>query len=140
MKVEQKYKKLSNLEGVLIIIGSLCFICSYVFTLLHLGFRSQYGVHKQWEFLSTQQLWMINGALGLFGGIFLNYKRSIISGISGLFASLGITGFSLLYLSWRVQVEHVESIIMLGIGIVPGVFLYKILNRMFYSKSNDNKH
>ncbi|MDP2386676.1 MAG: hypothetical protein Q8M29_09920 [Bacteroidota bacterium] len=129
MTVEQKFKKASKLEGVLIIIGALSFICCYVFTLLHLGFRSQYGVHKQWQFLSTQQLWMINGALGLLGGIFLNYKKPIISGISGLVASIGITSFSLLYLSWREQVEHIESIIMLGIGIVPGVFLYKILNR-----------
>jgi hypothetical protein len=140
MTVEQIFKKASKLEAMLIIIGSLCFICCYVHTLIHLGFRSQYGEHKQWEFLSTQQLWMINGALGLLGGILLNYKKPIISSISGLVTSLGITGFSLLYLSWRVQVEHVESIIMLGIGIVPGVFLYKILNRVFHSKSNDNKH
>lgn len=133
MTVEQIFKKASKLERVLIIIGSLCFICCYVHTLLHLGFRNQDSNGKQWQFLSTQQLWMINGALGLLGGIFLNYKKPIISSISGFVTSLGITGFSLLYLSWRVQVEHLEAIIMLGIGIIPGVFLYKFLNRMFYS-------
>ena len=131
MTVEQKFKKASKLEAMLIIIGALSFICCYVFTILHLGFRSQYSNGKHWEFLSNQQLWMINGALGLLGGIFLNYKKPIISSISGLFASLGITGFSLLYLSWRVQVEHIESIVMLGIGILPGAFLYKFFNQKF---------
>lgn len=134
MTEEQKYKKLSNLEGVLIIIGALGFICCYVFTMLHLDFRNQYGEHKQWEFLSTQQLWMINGALGLLGGILLNYKKPIISSISGLATSLGITAFSILYLSWRVQVEHIESIIMLGIGIIPGVFLYKFFSQKYKKK------
>jgi hypothetical protein len=129
MTTEQKFKKATKLEGVLIIIGALSFICCYVFTMLHLGFRSQYGDHKQWQFLTAQQLWMINGALGLLGGILLNYKKPFISGISGLAASIGITGFSLLYLSWREQVAHIESIIMLGIGILPGVFLYKFLRK-----------
>lgn len=134
MTVEQKFKKATKLEGMLIIIGALSFICCYVFTMLHLGFRSQYGDHKQWQFLTTQQLWMINSALGLLGGILMNYKKPVISGISGLAASMGITGFSLLYLSWREQLEHIESIIMLGIGILPGVFLYKFLSKTFKRK------
>ena len=136
MTVEQKFKNATKLEAVLIIIGALCFICCYVFTMLHLGFRNQYGSHKQWDFLTAQQLWMINSALGLFGGILLNYKQAIISGISGFAAAIGITGFSMLYLSWREEVESIESIIMLGIGILPAVFLYNLLNRMLRSNSN----
>lgn len=135
MTVEQKFKNATKLEAVLIIIGALCFICCYVFTMLHLGFRNQYESPKQWDFLTAQQLWMINSALGLFGGILLNYKQAIISGISGFAAAIGITGFSMLYLSWREQVESIESIILLGIGILPGVFSYNFLNRMLRSNS-----
>lgn len=133
MTVEQKFKNSAKLERMLIIIGLVGFICCLVFTMLHLGFRNQYSNGKEWQFLTTQQLWLINGMFGSLGGIFLNYKKPIISGISGLATSISITGFSMLYLSWREEVASFESIFMLGIGILPGVFLYNFLNRFIRS-------
>lgn len=134
MTVEEKFKKASKLEGVLIIIGAVSFICITVFPMLHLGFRNQYGDHKQWQFLTTQQLWLINSTLGLLGGILMNYRKSIISGISGLVTSLVITGFSMIYFSWREQIAIIECVVILGIGIFAGALLYKFLNRMLYPK------
>lgn len=138
MTVETKFKAADTLQKIGIIIGSLCFICACVFVImLYLGFEKESTTPSVYssKILDTQQLFLLNGGLGLLGGFLLNFRRPIISAISGLVTSLGITGFTLLYSSWREEIFNFEIIIMLGIGLIPGVMLYNFLNKKFPIKS-----
>jgi hypothetical protein len=135
MTVEEKFKKATALQKVLIIIGCLCFITTGVFVISHLGFApSMHNNKTVYPFLTDEQLWLINAGSGLLGGILLNYKQPFISALSGLIAGLGITGFGILYASWRDSLANVEMLLVLGIGVLPGVFVYSFLVRKYKAR------
>jgi hypothetical protein len=135
LTVDAKFKKATTLQKVLIIIGCLCFITAGVFVITHLGFvPSTHHSKTANPFLTTEELWLINAGLGLFGGVLLNFKQPIISALSGLLAGLGITGFGIVYVSWRDSLVNVEMLLVLGIGVLPGVFVYSFLLRKYKAR------
>ena len=136
MTVEEKFSQLSKIEAVFAIIGALCFICITAFTILHLGFFDKNIHHNRpiQQFLTANQLWMLNLGLGLLGGILIDLRRWKIAWASGVIASAGITAFTMFYLSWRHSFMSPEIIIILVIGMTPGLILYNILKKAIYAK------
>jgi hypothetical protein len=130
MTVEDTFKQKNRLEGILFIIGCLCFISTVALVMVHLGFRREYIDHQSPKYsLEKGEVWLINICSGLLGGVLVNYKRYIISGISGLITSAAMTGLSFLYMGWRESMISYELLIPIGIGIIPGVFVYNFLSR-----------
>ncbi len=135
MTVEERFSQLSKIEGILAIIGALCFVTAVSFSIVHLGFVNEVQHHtKPFQFLTREQLWLINLGLGLLGGVLTDLRRFIIAGISGLIAVAGITGFAIFYLSWRADFMSLEIIIIICIGMIPGLFLYNSLKKQFYAR------
>lgn len=132
MTLDQKFKSATPVEKVLIVLACLCFICICVFTTVHSGFYSESSIDsttKRMSFLNPVQLWLLNSVLGIGGGILMNHKKLFISGVSGLVAALGITGFAIWYLSFRETVISYEMLLIMGLGCLPGVLLYRFLTR-----------
>jgi len=126
LDLEEKKREKSKFEGILTLIGLVCFICIVVIVILHLGFidRSISYNTKPMYFLTKQQLWVTNSILGIIGGTFINFQKKVIMAICGLIIALSITGFSLLYFGWRTNILMVEIIIPLGLGVIPGIYIY----------------
>lgn len=137
MAVDTKFKEANTPQKITAIIGCLLFINAWVMVLmLYLGFGKANTTSVEMKVFDTQQIFLLNTAQGLLGGALMNYKRPFISAISGMVAALGITGFTILYASWRESILTVESLFMLGIGIIPGVALYNFLNRTINKPNN----
>lgn len=85
--------------------------------------------------LSRNEFLLCAALIGMASGIMMEYRRFVIAGISGLVGGLSIVGFTMLYISWREWYAMVETIIMLGIGIIPGLTLYNFLARKFPIKT-----
>ena len=67
---------------------------------------------KQFQFLTREQLRLINIGLGLLGSILMDLRRIIIAGILGLIAVAGITGFAIFYKSFRHDFMIIEKEIL----------------------------
>ncbi len=132
METPEKSTAPSRLPVILGIIGCLCFICTPVFVTSHLGFVDAHIGHSPMsQFLTRTELWCINGALGILGGVLLNYKRPFISGMSGLIGTLSVTGFTLLYVSWRSTIWTAEYFLLLLLGLLPGILFYYFIREKF---------
>lgn len=133
---ETQHDKLKHLDRFRMILVFLAFVVPVGFTLAHLGFQPD-SVHGNQDktFLSTDILFFINTACGLFGGIVMSTgKRLMImfTGIlSGAVTTLATTAASILYFSWRTSIVSLEVVIPLGAGIITGVLTYKILTKIF---------
>lgn len=127
------FKKASTKDKAFIIIGSLCFLVACVLAMVHCGFMVKTGggnpsaVYPQ--LLPGYQIWIVNAALGTIGGALLDYKRMAVAAVSGMVASLSMTGFTMLYLSWRESVANFETLIIIIVGVIPGAWLYSFLKR-----------
>lgn len=131
LDLDKKLEEVSGWTKARYIIGGLCFICTATFVLIHLGFvqddyTPRYAPQK--PFLKREQLWLLNAILGAVGGILIDHKRFLISGLAGLIATLAITGSSILYLSWRETVYMAEIVLPLLTGLV-GIAVYNTLKR-----------
>jgi len=126
--VEEQMKQFSGWAKFRMIMGGVCFIASATFVMIHLGFvKEDYGHDPvPMKSFSRETLWWLNAGLGIGGGILLGYKHFFIAILSGLIASLAITGSALLYLSWRESILTVEIIIPMLAGLL-GVVVYKKL-------------
>lgn len=131
LNIENKMNELSGISRFRLIFGGIFFIIIATFVMIHLGFvEDDFGskpIRK--TFLTRQNLWLVNSGLGILGGIILGYKRFLIAAVSGLVASIAITGSALLYLSWRQEILSVEIVIPLLAGLV-GIALYNNLAKL----------
>ncbi|MCG8576256.1 MAG: hypothetical protein MI810_15305 [Flavobacteriales bacterium] len=142
INVEEKLKSKSGFSKFLLITGGVFFVAQIALLLLHLGFAPDNGSNTVpiTDFLSTQTLWIVNLSLGLVGAILLEYKRIVASIISGLAASVAITGGGILYFDWRVSVLQVEIIVPLLFGLIVGGLVYKLLKKALYKEPKEEEY
>ncbi len=130
MKREKDALPVTRIGRIMFGIGSILFIMAGTFTLIHLGFQLDDSAPDAMKpFLTTSELWTVNSILGVIGGVLMNYRRILISGLCGLVAAWGITGTTLLYLTWRESIIQLEIALPLLLGILPAIFLYMGLTK-----------
>lgn len=134
-QVDNRFKDATGFTKFRYTVGGLCFVIAGAFVMIHLGFMEEsYNYNKPMKpFLTSESIWYVNSTLGIVGGLILGYKRFIIAILSGLIASLAITGATLLYLSWRETILMAEIIIPMLAGVV-GIILYDNLAKLNQSE------
>ncbi|MFT3794900.1 hypothetical protein [Flavobacterium sp.] len=142
MSAETDYKRPSKIEGIAALLGCLIFLLLHIAATINMGFELEKMGNSPDVYenpllrFSPMEFWLLSGIIGMVSGIMMEYRRFVIAGISGLVGGLSIVGFTMLYIGWRDSYELVETIIMLGIGIIPGLVLYNFLARKFPVKTN----
>ncbi len=131
-----QFDKLKYLGRFQMVIVFLFFVAPVAFTLVHLGFKpdTMSGHSERNTFLSAEMLMLVNAACGLFGGLIMAQKQRVIVMISSAVTTLVTTAAALLYFSWRESIISIEIILPLGIGIIAGVFMFKLLSKFFPAK------
>lgn len=141
MSAENATNIASKIEGILIILGMLMFLLLHIAATMYMGFEiekmgNQPNIYENPLLrLSPTEFWLLTAIVGMTSGIMINYRRFVIAGISGLAGALGIVGFTMLYISWREWYAFVETIIMLSIGMIPGIAVFNFLSAKFPIKS-----
>ena len=77
------------------------------------------------------QIWLFHLTSGMIAGICLNSKRYFLAGICGMLAAALVTGISFAYLGWREDLELIEVLLPLIVGILPAVKLFDLINKRF---------
>jgi hypothetical protein len=104
----------------------ICLISSFM-TLMYLGYRPEDELEKSfinWDWLSTEVLWIINISAGAIGGIMLGYPRWIEGAFSGIIAIVFITLTHFLCLDSRSEVYSFELGIPSFVGVIGFVMFY----------------
>ena len=137
LNLERHLKEGSGLKKFRMGLGGVCFVVAATFVMIHLGFMKEdislTGRPKQ--FLTRENLWIVNACLGIVGGFLCGYKRPLFAILTGLLATLAITLATLFYLSFRDTVFMAEIVLPLLAGLI-GVFLYQYLNEKFPKKTD----
>ena len=124
------------MKAALPIIGFVIFIWIVMSVLLHLGFAINTGGPDPKPFLEGKpmMLFWINISLGLVGGLLINFKNPIVSGITGLLSATVITGVALVYFNWREHFLLLEIVLPLVPALLLAIFLPRMLNKVFKKK------
>lgn len=85
--------------------------------------------------LTVPLIWVLHLIIGCVAGIQFNPKRYLLTGSMGLFCAFLLTGISILYFSWRVNISTIEIFVPLIFGILPAVKMYNFLHKKFPVKS-----
>ncbi|NOQ71936.1 MAG: hypothetical protein GQ574_08040 [Crocinitomix sp.] len=128
LSFDKKFKALTGWKKFRYVMAIGGFVTTGVFAFLHLGFIEEDATYQTTPFLSHQNLWIVNGIIGLVCGVLFAPKKNIIAALSGLIAAAAITGVTLLYLLPRDTVYMAELVIPLLAGFI-GLAVFKSLNR-----------
>jgi hypothetical protein len=110
------------------VMAFICFIIMGIFVFDHLGFVAEDDNYYNGPIFSSTRLWIVNGVLGIVGGILFAPKNLLIAALSGLVSAAAITGATIFYLSWRDAIYIAEITIPLLTGLI-GIGVYKSLKR-----------
>lgn len=79
--------------------------------------------------LTIVQIWLIHLSLGLLAGMVLSNTKLLLTGSLGMLSALLITGTSFLYFGWRKEINTLETLIPLIIGILPPLKIQDWINQ-----------
>ncbi len=79
--------------------------------------------------LTIALIWFIHLSMGLLAGMVLSKTQLLLTGSIGILCAFLITGISFLYFGWRAEINTLEILIPLILGILPPLKLYGFINR-----------